>query len=151
MTASLNYLIVDDDPTTIDGLRSLLGRLGAKSVKVAYTGAEAFKAINHAQNRFDCVIADVCMPDGNGLELLHRVRTATTVRGFRPDMCFVLMSGVASAEIAAIARRLDVSAFLVKPFTVHSLQMAISSARRRVFPLNHQRYAMLTPEALQVA
>ena len=151
MFSQLNFLLVDDDPTTLDSLRSLLTRLGAESITVAYTADEAYQLALKARNRFDCLIADVRMPGGSGLELLHRIRTATTARGFRPDMCVVLMSGVASADVAKLARTLDVSAFLVKPFSVHSLQMAVSSARRRTFPLDQRRYARIESAALQLA
>ena len=66
-------------------------------------------------------------------------------------MCVILMSGLASPGVASVARRLDVNAFLVKPFTVNKLQMAVMSARRRTFPLNQRRYYEIEAGALQVA
>ncbi len=151
MLEDLSVLVVDDDTSTIESMSHLLGRLGAKKVTVARTGMEGFTLIANNRERFDCVIADVCMPEGNGLELLYQIRTTTVARNFRPDMCVLLMSGLASANIASVARRLDVNAFLVKPFTVNKLQMAIMSARRRSFALNQQGYYEIGADALQVA
>ncbi len=91
------------------------------------------------------------MADGNGLELLYQIRTTSVARSFRPDMSIVLMSGMASADIAGVARRLDANAFLVKPFSVHKLQAAITAARRRAFPLNRDRYFQIDPKDLKVA
>jgi len=151
MFAELNFLIVDDDKSTIESLSYLLRKMGATRVSVAHSGYQAFALLSRNCERFDCVITDVCMADGNGLELLYQVRTTTVARTFRPDMCIILMSGLASAEIASVARRLDVNEFLVKPFTANKLQMAIATARRRAFPLNRRCYYQIEPSALKVA
>ena len=151
MLTDMNLLIVDDDPSTIESVSHLLKRLGATKVSVARSGYEAFAAIASTRERFDCVIADVCMPEGNGLEMLFHIRTSTVAKNFRPDMCVVLMSGLASQTIASTARKLDVNAFLVKPFSVNKLHMAVVSARGRTFPLNQRQYHGIEPEAFKVA
>ena len=91
------------------------------------------------------------MAEGNGLELLYQIRTTTAARYFRPDMCVILMSGKASPDVAFAASRLDVNAFLVKPFSIAKLQTVISVARRRTFPLNRSSYYKLSANMLQVA
>ena len=151
MLRQLNLLVVDDEQSTIESVSHLLKRLGATRVAVARSGFEAFTMIANCRERFDCVIADVCMPEGNGLEMLYHIRTATVARNFRPDMCVVLMSGLASETIANVASTLDVNAFLVKPFSVNKLQMAVIAARRRTVPLNQQRYHEIGADALRVA
>ena len=151
MLADLNFLIVDDDNSTIESLSLLLTRLGAANITVARSGFEAFSLLNKNDDRFDYVITDVCMAEGNGLELLYQIRTTTATRNFRPDMCVILMSGMASADIAFAASRLDVNAFLVKPFSISKLQSVISVARRRTFPLNRTNYYKLSANKLQVA
>ncbi len=151
MFADLKFLIVDDDNATIESLSLLLTRLGATHIAVARSGYEGFALIAQNHERFDYVISDVCMADGNGLELLYQIRTTTSARHFRPDMCVILMSGAASADIAFVASRLDVNAFLVKPFSIAKLQTVISVARRRTFPLNRTNYYKLSADKLQVA
>lgn len=151
MIADLNFLIVDDDNTTIDSMTLMLTRLGATRISVARSGFEAFRLMTKSRERFDYVISDVCMTDGNGLELLYHIRTTTVARNYRPDMCVVLMSGMASADIAFVASRLDVNAFLVKPFSISKLQQVISEARHRTFPLNRTNYYKLNANKLKVA
>jgi len=151
MFADLSFLIVDDDTSTIESLSLSLKRLGAANVAVARSGFEAFELLAKNRQRFDYVISDVCMAEGNGLELLYQIRTTTAMRNFRPDMCVILMSGKASADVAFVASRLDVNAFLVKPFSLVKLQAAISVARRRTFQLDRSNYYKLRANQLQVA
>jgi DNA-binding NtrC family response regulator len=151
MLADLAFLIVDDDESTISTLSLLLARLGAINISVARSGYEAFTLIAKTRERFDYVISDVCMAEGNGLELLYQIRTTTATQNFRPDMCVILMSGMASTDIAFVASRLDVNAFLVKPFSITKLQSVISVARRRTFPLNRNNYYKIGADKLQVA
>lgn len=151
MLDSLNILLVDDDPSAVASVGLMLHRLGATNVTACSSGNEAFAQVVNASRRFDCIIADVSMPDGTGLELLHRIRSVRISRNFRPDMCVVLMSGVASKAIASTARDLDVNAFLVKPFNMHGLHNALIAARKRTFPLNHERYWQVSQPALGVA
>ncbi len=151
MLAEMNLLVVDDDPLTVESVSHLLKRLGATKVSVARSGYEAFATLSGSRERFDCVIADVCMPEGNGLEMLFHIRTSTVAKNFRPDMCVVLMSGLASESVAGTARSLDVNAFLVKPFSVNKLQMTVGAARRRTFPLNQRRYHQIDAAAFQIA
>ncbi len=151
MFEDLKFLIVDDDNSTIESLSLSLTRLGVTSISVARSGFEAFQLMVKNRERFDYVISDVCMAEGNGLELLYQIRTTTATRNFRPDMCVILMSGVASPDIAFVASRLDVNAFLVKPFSIAKLQEVISVARRRTFPLNRTNYYKMSADKLQVA
>ncbi len=151
MIAELAFLIVDDDKSSCNGLSHLLRRLGATKISVASSGDEAFTQLSQDGQHFDCVISDIFMPEGSGLELLYRVRTTALAKLFRPDMCVILMSGMASAEVASVARHLDANAFLVKPFSINKLQLTIAAARRRVFPLNRVRYTEIDQQALLVA
>jgi DNA-binding NtrC family response regulator len=151
MLEGLNFLIVDDDPATIAALSQQLNRLKASKISVAKSGLEAYRMMSNARARFDYVISDVCMADGNGLELLYQIRTTTATQSYRPDMCVILMSGMASRDIAFAASRLDVNAFLVKPFGLTQLLSAITSARRRTFQLDRATYYKLTAAHLQVA
>lgn len=151
MLDSLNILLVDDDPSAIASVQMMLHRLGATHITACSSGNEAYSQIVNAGRRFDCIIADVSMPDGTGLELLHRIRSVRVPRNFRPDMCVVLMSGVASKAIASTARDLDVNAFLVKPFNLYALHNALIAARKRTFPLNQERYWQISQPSLSVA
>jgi DNA-binding response OmpR family regulator len=63
-------LIVEDDLTSATALRSILTRKGCQ-VELALTLAEGMRLLS---GPFDFVILDLMLPDGNGADLLRRVR-----------------------------------------------------------------------------
>ncbi len=65
-------LVVEDDVTTRNALRSLL-RASGHHVTCAGTIAEAMAALS---GTVDTIILDLMLPDGDGTEVLRRVRTA---------------------------------------------------------------------------
>ena len=72
-------------------------------------------------NRFDVVVSDYEMPDGNGLELLHAVRER------HPTVRRILMSGRASILPVAVA---DIAeAGVCKPFSTDEILKLIRGAR----------------------
>ena len=66
-------LIVDDQADARDLLAFVLTRSGAE-VHVAGSGAEALRVL--AAHEVDVLVSDIAMPDLDGYELIHRVRTA---------------------------------------------------------------------------
>ena len=66
-----NILVVDDEPDLLDILKDELEYHGAV-VTLASSGNQAFEHIK--KTHFDMVISDVRMPDGDGVDLLLRVR-----------------------------------------------------------------------------
>lgn len=62
---------MEDDSTTYRALRAIFQRRGW-SVTVATTVAEAMEAIDG--RRFDFIILDLMLPDGDGASVLERVR-----------------------------------------------------------------------------
>ncbi|HZY98227.1 MAG TPA: HAMP domain-containing protein [Candidatus Baltobacteraceae bacterium] len=68
---SKNLLVVEDDITQLNALVNLIGS-GEVAVTAVRTGAEALDAI--AQQRFDCMVVDLGLPDIAGEELIKRMR-----------------------------------------------------------------------------
>lgn len=68
--AHLRVLIVDDDPDVLDVLGSCVAQREHDAVTVS-TMREARAAL--ANERFDVLVADVLLPDGDGIELLNEV------------------------------------------------------------------------------
>src|ERR1700760_3972208 len=71
-TASARLLVVDDEATILELLSGSL-RLAGFEVVTAASGAEAVRAA--ASDRPDLVLLDVMMPDGDGFEVLRRMRS----------------------------------------------------------------------------
>ena len=74
----LNILVVDDEPDTLEMLRTVLEQAGA-NVRTAASAREALTALNtwHA----DVLIADIGMPGEDGYSLIRQVRALGPERG----------------------------------------------------------------------
>jgi two-component system chemotaxis response regulator CheY len=137
---SLSFLIVDDDAGCAAAVENILRALGASRIVQARSGTEAITTLTKTKRPFDCTLADLEMPHGNGLRLLKALRTGL-IPSTRPDTCFIMMSDTAESDVVQTAADLDVSGYLVKPVVPERLRTAITRARQRYFPLKRDAYA----------
>ncbi|MGE4133072.1 MAG: response regulator [Bdellovibrionales bacterium] len=114
-----SVLVVDDEEMLRTSIADYLGMYGAE-VATAENGRVAFKLIN--QNRFDVVISDIRMPNGDGIELL---RAIDEMRGEKPK-CFVC-SGFSDFR-GVDAQELGVLHIFLKPFSNKDLLNAVLKA-----------------------
>jgi two-component system response regulator YesN len=102
-------LLVDDEPTIREGLRTLIDwdELGFEVIDTAANGQEALQKCE--QLKPDLLIADIRMPGMTGLELIK------TLRIMDNSMHVLILSGYADFEYAkqAIIHRID--GYLLKP------------------------------------
>jgi two-component system sensor histidine kinase/response regulator len=122
MTARV--LIVDDDPAALDALQQmLLLRLPDAQVETCLSALGALARVtSHA---FDVVLADVAMPDMDGLELLSCIRQR------RPRTQTLLMTGHGDRALASRALGEGAYAYIEKPLDRDYLVQVISSAIER--------------------
>ena len=112
-------LVVDDEPDLRTLYELTLLREGYR-VEAAGTLAEAWQ---HLDNRkFDAVITDMRLPDGLGLELLHRM-----VAQQRGERCIV-MTAYGSAENAVEALKAGAFDYLTKPVDLKQFRSVVASA-----------------------
>ena len=116
-------LIVDDDPSTLTGLRALLTAWGY-DVETAVNGRAALEKIASAHPA--AVITDVVMPVMSGLELLDAVRSR------RPSMPVIVLTAHSSLDSLLVATAEGAFAYLAKPVDVAKLKSAIASALTEV-------------------
>jgi two-component system, chemotaxis family, chemotaxis protein CheY len=135
----LHVLIIDDDDAFITLIHAMLKSLGVGQVTRASSGAEAYQKMRKSERVIDCIICDYHMENGNGLQLLQAVRTAT-VNPVRPDACFILLTSSSDPETVSSAARLDVSGYLVKPVTKEKIEASITKARSRAIKIDVARY-----------
>jgi two-component system response regulator FixJ len=112
-------LIVDDDPDVRDSLVVLLEQLGYLCITAA-SGHEALEVITVSSP--DLVLADVFMPEGDGIELQMQLQAR------RPDLPVIVMSGggdMVRLDMLYVARNLGAVATLTKPFTRPELEQAL--------------------------
>jgi EAL domain-containing protein (putative c-di-GMP-specific phosphodiesterase class I) len=99
-------LIADDEELVRGALARVLERAGFE-VSVASDGDEA--AAMAKAERFDVVVADVCMPGRSGVELLRELRDHDL------DLPVILLTGAPALESAIAAVDLGAFTYLVKP------------------------------------
>jgi CheY-like chemotaxis protein len=107
-------LVVEDDV----GVRHLAVRVLVSygyHVLEAANGPEALQVSERFEKPIDLLLTDVVMPKMNGRELVDRLR------GQRPGMPVLYMSGYADNAISQIGALPPGMAFLPKPFSVEEL------------------------------
>lgn len=102
-------IIVDDEPTIKEGLKSLIPweSCGFQVVDTASNGKEALELLEHVTP--DLMIVDIRMPGMSGLNLIE------TIRQTNNDTHFVILSGYADFEYAKKSISLNVDGYLLKP------------------------------------
>ncbi len=124
----MRVLVVEDDEGIADGLRTTLRQQGA-AVDVAPSLSAAWSALRG--EAFDVVLLDLGLPDGDGSELLHRVRK--TPPGALPDPATPVLIMTARDQVASRIAGLDMGAddYVVKPFDADELAARMRALRRR--------------------
>jgi len=138
-------LLVDGSDADRALQSTFLQQAGVKQIVEAGGATQGLNAIVNATHPFDAVIAETTLSDISGFRLLQVVRT-NEVRPISADCCFILMSGDWAPEALSLARGLDASGVLLKPFAPTELKQQLSTARRRTFKIDIKRYqAIATP------
>ncbi len=111
--------VVDDDAMMLKSVARLLRQFGYESV--LFPSAEAFA--NHSD--FDeviCVLFDINLGDGSGIELRDRLKAAGN------SVPVIYMTGNDSPPVRAAAHQSGCLAYLTKPFSAMSLMVPLHRA-----------------------
>lgn len=106
-------LIVDDDSRIRELLTEALGAVGYATIQAA-DGQEALDLMR--TEPVDCVIADIKMPEIDGLALLSRIKTEN------PEMPVVMITGFAYQQHKTEAVNAGADGFLMKPFRLAKIE-----------------------------
>ncbi|QDV23114.1 response regulator [Aureliella helgolandensis] len=120
MTISL--LVADDHQVVRLGLRNILEGSGIEVAAEATTGEEVLQIL--LNNKPDCVLLDVRMPGGDGLNILGRIKLDY------PEMPVVLFSTYDNPTYVARAVALGAAGYVLKDDTPERLISAIQAAVR---------------------
>jgi DNA-binding NtrC family response regulator len=112
-------LIVDDEPQIREILLRGLSRNGY-SILLAEDGEEAVRICD--REVIDLVITDLRLPGGDGLELLDTIKTKTA------HVPVMVMTGFGSVENAVEAMRRGAFDYILKPFSLDTLEERIELA-----------------------
>src|SRR5512134_161428 len=109
-------LLVDDDPVFNQFTRNLLTDKGMQVVS-AFSKAEGLEAFE--KSRPSCVILDIFLPDGSGVDLIKPMRALTA------NLPIVMVSGQGDVDEVVRAMKDGASDYLKKPFHGEELFLKI--------------------------
>ncbi|MEK8031944.1 sigma-54 dependent transcriptional regulator [Ideonella sp. DXS29W] len=136
--AAGGVLVVDDEPDLLTLYELTLLREGHE-VETAATVAEAWARL---QDRvFRLVISDMRLPDGSGLELMHRLDQAKRTEKV------IVITAYGSAENAVEALKAGAFDYLTKPVDLRQFRAVVASAMGRTAPVAAPRPGMPAPAA----
>jgi two-component system, OmpR family, response regulator len=117
-------VLVVDDEATIRGLLSGSLRFAGYEVATAASGAEALRAA--ASSRPDLVLLDVMMPDGDGFDVVRRMRAAGG-----PEVPVIFVT--ARAEIFDRLTGFEIGAddYVTKPFSLDEVLARVRAVLKR--------------------
>jgi excisionase family DNA binding protein len=105
-------LVVDDDPDIVDIISKGLEEDGRFEIRVANTGFDAGMMVK--EYRPDMIVLDVMLPDINGKEVCHRVRSDPALE----DVRILCISGMIEDDKIQELRLSGADDFMHKPFDV---------------------------------
>ena len=111
-------LLVDDQEMVRRMSAQMLKRLGYE-VLSASGGTEAVQIFRQHQDRIECVLTDLTMPDMDGWETIARLRV------LQPDVRVILARGYDRTRALADAQAEPPDYFLHKPYRLHELKAAL--------------------------
>jgi DNA-binding NtrC family response regulator len=119
--ARAHLLVVDDEPAILTTLKKAL-ELEGYAVDVA--GGIGVADDKLRKRSYDLCLFDVSLPDGNGLDLLAKLRES------KAETPVVVMSGHATIDTAVRATKLGALNFLEKPINTDALLLTVENALR---------------------
>ena len=122
-------LLVEDDPVLCTFLADNLAADGYEPV-VAQTLRDGLRELEY--KRPDLAVVDLGLPDGSGLELIERVRSADGVASrIDPDLPVLVLSARASDVDRVRGFERGADDFVAKPFSYGELRLRIAAVLRR--------------------
>ena len=114
-----NALIVDDEPDIRELLEITLGRMGIETLSAKdITSAKALLQ----NNEFDFCMADMNLPDGNGIELVKYINSDY------PQVPVAMITAHGSVDSAVEALKAGAFDFVSKPVNIELLRSLVNAA-----------------------
>lgn len=118
----MKILIIEDETALVESITAYLGKEGYLC-EHANTYAEGFSKIN--DYGYDCILLDLMLPGGNGLELLEEFKKGNKNDGV------IIISAKDRVEDKIKGLQLGADDYLSKPFHLSELSARIYSLMRR--------------------
>jgi excisionase family DNA binding protein len=108
-------LLVDDDAELVELMNKVLEEDGRVEVRIASNGFDAGMMVK--EYRPDLIVLDVMLPDINGKEVCHRVRSDSSLE----DVRILCISGMIEEDKIQELKLSGADDFLHKPFDIEEL------------------------------
>lgn len=118
----MKLLIIEDEQQLSDSIVSYLGREDYLCEQ-AFTFREAMKRVGVYE--YDCILLDLMLPGGNGLDILHRIKQRT------PQTGVIIVSAKDSLDDKIAGLKVGADDYIAKPFHLPELSMRIFALLRR--------------------
>jgi two-component system chemotaxis response regulator CheY len=127
-----SVLIVDRNPSSRNRLLKVISDLGAKR-NMIFTASGISEASDFIKKeKIGLVLSDYEIEGGSGFDLFKLVRS---FHSGNHKMCLILVTGNISQTAIAKAAEEDVDSFIIKPYTLQSIQEnLVSSISFKIFP-----------------
>lgn len=118
----MKLLIIEDEKQLSDSIVSYLDKENY-ICEQAFTFADAFMRVGVYE--YDCILLDLMLPDGNGLDILKRIKLK------QPKTGVIIVSAKNSLDDKVMGLKLGADDYLAKPFHLPELSMRIFALLRR--------------------
>jgi DNA-binding response OmpR family regulator len=118
----VKLLIVEDDRSLSRSIYDYL-KLEGHICEAALTLGDAKNKA--AVNKYDCIILDIGLPDGNGLDLIQQMKSNRLTGGI------LILSAKSSLDDKLTGLKIGADDYLTKPFHFAELSARINSIHRR--------------------
>ncbi|MCK9418183.1 MAG: sigma-54 dependent transcriptional regulator [Nitrospirae bacterium] len=112
-------LVIEDDETVRDVLRSFLGQKGFE-VTLAHNGESGLDLLR--TDKFDLIFTDLVMPGISGMEVLKEVIAAKIA------VPVIVMTAFGTVQTAVEAMRIGAFDYITKPFNLDELMIVLEKA-----------------------
>ena len=117
--SELNILVVEDEPVMQERLVDMLYKAGATQVIASEDAAGARRAFD--ESRFQIILLDLGLPDGNGHELMEEFKAQ------RKDQHTVLVTADDSIESIQKAISAGANGYVVKPYSQEKIHDVVNN------------------------
>ena len=118
----MKLLLIEDEPTLAQSIQEYLEAEGGRC-ELATTFAEAWLKVGLYD--YDCLLVDVSLPDGNGLEIIRKLKQIQSSTGV------IIISAKNSVDDKIHGLELGADDYLGKPFHLSELNARIKALIRR--------------------
>lgn len=130
MLDRLTALVVDDDPISASILENYLNKLAFEVISCT-NGKTGYEILLHQHEILDLVITDIVMPDMDGRELIHLIRSNPATN----DLPVIVVSGLVNQnELKDLCENYNkqITEYLTKPIDFKELERVLDELHIRV-------------------